>query len=394
MQNLNNNKWIEIDISAIKHNLQVIQNELAGKSRLIAVLKADAYGHGAADVARTLYQNGVEFFAVTYLEEALELRKAGINSSILLFSPIIGEDELKVAMENNITLTITSFYDANLVDKLSRQLKITVNAHFKIDTGLGRFGIPLAEILDIYKVFLDNPYVFIEGIYTHMAEASDKKYTLKQFTRFQKVLDLLEDNDIVIPIKHCANSTVFLKYPKMCLDAVRIGTLLSGQYPVGKMPHPFTLQEPFAFKTRIIAINEAAKGDFLGYFRTYRLKEDAKIAIIPVGFRDGLNIEVANPPTDFLDLLKILIRTFLRYFNWPRFTPQVEIKGEYYPLRGKIFMQMALVEIPLHIDVKVGDTVELAMRKTLIRGDIKRLYIKDGLPGKVREDDKTVYVTE
>ncbi len=227
-----------------------------------------------------------------------------------------------------------------------------------------------------------------------MAEANNERYTLKQFAKFQEIIADLEANDILIPLKHCANSMVFLKYPEMHLDAVRIGTLISGQFPLGKMQAPFILKDPFVFKARIIAIKEAEKGDFLGYFRTYRLKQKAKIAVIPVGFRDGLNLEVANPPTDLFDLLKILIRTFLRYFNFPRFTPHVKFKGEKYPIRGKVFMQMALVELPPHIDVKVGDTVEVPIRKTLIADNIKRFYIEDGLPGKVRANDKTVYVTD
>lgn len=394
MDSINDKKWVEIDVEAIKHNFQVITEELAEEVHLIAVLKNNAYGHGAIDIARILNQNGVDYFAVTYLDEALSLRRAGIKSSILLFSPIINESELKEAIENEITLVITSLYDANLIDKVSRQLRLLVNFHLKIDTGLGRFGIPEDDLLEVVNIFADNPYILIEGIFTHMADASNEKYTLKQFQKFLEVIAYLEDNNIFIPIKHCANSTVFLKYPEMHLDAVRIGTLLAGHYPVGKMPHPFTLFEPFTFKTRVIAVNNLKKGDYLGYFRTYRLKKEAKVAVIPVGFSDGLFLEVANPPLNFLDLLKILARISLRYFNFSRFTTKVKIKGKLYPIRGKVFMQMALVEIPSHIDIKVGDVVEVPLRKTLVANNIKYVYVKDGLPGKIREEDKTVYITE
>lgn len=394
MGNLSDNKWIEIDVSAIKNNLQQVRQYLDDRVRLIAVIKANAYGHGSTEVARILYQNGVDFFAVSYLEEALEIRNAGIRASIMLFSPLIDEKQVLVAIENNITLVITSLHDCNLVNKVSSQLKSRVTVHLKVDTGLGRFGINEDELLDVCRSLLDNSYVYIEGIFTHMAEANNEKYTLKQFKDFMGIISKLENNDIKIPVKHCANSTVFLKYQNMHLDAVRIGTLLSGQFPVGNMPKPFSLSDPFTFKTRVIAVRHLEKGSFLGYFRTYRLKREAKVAVIPIGFNDGLALEVANPPTNFVDLLKILLRTLLKYFNFPRFNMNVKIKGEYYPIRGKVFMQMSLIELPVYSDVNVGDIVEVPMRKTLVSKNIKRLYIKEGLPGKITQGSKTLYITE
>lgn len=394
MENIRDNKWIEIDASAIKENLQKIQEHLDEGVRLIAVIKANAYGHGGPEVARILYQNGVDYFAVSYLEEALEIRETGIKASIMLFSPLIDEKQVKAAVENNITLAITSRYDANLVDKVSSQLRNRVKVHLKVDTGLGRFGINEDELLDICNNLLANPYIYIEGIFTHMAEANNEKYTYKQFNHFLKIIEMLEANNIKIPVKHCANSTVFLKYKNMHLDAVRIGTLLSGQFPVGNIPKPFTLSDPFTFKTKVLEVRTLKKGSYLGYFRTYRLKRDAKVAVIPVGFNDGLALEVANPPAGFMDLLKILLRTLLRYFNFSRFNTYVKIRGKFYPIRGKVFMQMALVELPVNSDVKVGDVVEVPMRKTLVSKDIKRFYIKEGLPGKVSQGNKTVYLTE
>ncbi len=385
-------KWIEIDVLAIKRNLNAIQAHLDERVRLIAVIKANGYGQGAVEMARILYQNGVDFFAVTLLEEALEIRQAGIRASIMLLSPITTENQVKCAIENRITLIITSMYDAQLVDMVSRQLKVAVNIHLKVDTGLGRFGIDENELLEIGAFLKDNPYIYLEGIFTHMAEAGNEKYTRQQFAQFQDIISFLEANNIHIPVKHCANSTVFLKYPFMHLNAVRIGTLLSGQFPVGKIPHPFTLIDPFAYKTRVIAIRALPAASFLGYFRTYRLKQEAQVAVIPVGFNDGLMLEVANPPTNFLDLLKILARQFLKYFNFPRFNVMVKIKGHFYPIRGKVFMQMALIELPIHSDVGIGDIVEVPMRKTLINRNVNYVYVKDGIPGKVRQDDKTVYV--
>lgn len=392
MDNFLVDKWIEIDVLAIKRNLHTIQSYLDERVRLIAVLKANGYGQGAVEMARILYQNGVDFFAVTFLEEALIIRQAGIRASIMLFSPIIAENQVRCAIENRITLTITSIYDAELINAMSRKMKTAVNVHLKVDTGLGRFGIDEDEILEICQILKDNPNIYLEGIYTHMAEASDEKYTHRQFAKFQEIISSLEANNIHIPVKHCANSAVFLKYPSMHLNAVRIGTLLAGHFPVGKLPHPFALTDPFAFKTKVIAVRNLPSASFLGYFKTYRLKQDARVAVIPVGFNDGLMLEVANPPINFVDLLKILARLLLRFFNISRFNTMVKIKGQFYPIRGKVFMQMALIELPIHSDVVIGDIVEVPMRKTLVAGNVNYVYVKDGIPGKVRQDDKTMYV--
>ncbi|HZK43048.1 MAG TPA: alanine racemase [Syntrophomonadaceae bacterium] len=394
MENLKGNKWVEIDILAIKNNLLNIQAHLADRARLIGVVKANGYGHGAIEVARILQQNGVDFLAVSYLDEALKIRNSGIKSSIMLFSPLIDELEIKEAIENEITLAITSIYDSQLINKVSSKLRIPVNIHLKVDTGLGRFGIYDEDLIDICNDLLNNPFIYIEGIFTHVAEANNEKHTINQFKQFTEIINKLEHNNIHIPIKHFANSTVFLKYPEMHLDAVRIGTLLSGQFPVGDMPHPFELTDPFSFKTKIISLREMQKGQYLGYYRTYRLKANAKVAVIPVGFSDGLVLEVANPPTNFLDLIKILLRTILRYFNYSRFTMNVKIKNENYPIRGKVFMQMTLIELPIHSDVEVGDIVEVPMRKTLIDQDIVRLYVQGDLSGKVSRGNKTVYITK
>ena len=388
-------KWIEIDIDAIKHNLSQVRANLDDRVRLIAVLKAEAYGHGARDVARLLYQQGVEFFAVTFLYEALQLRKAGIRSSILLFSPLVDEEQLREAIDNHLTITIASLRDLSLLQGLSETAGSSINVHIKIETGLGRFGLNEQEALEVCRELNQMKGIYLEGIYTHMADAAgDSGYTSQQFERFVKIIEALAAEGYHIPVHHCANSAVFLKYPNMHLDAVRIGTLLSGQHPVGSFPNKLSLKDPYKFKSRIISLRSMAKGSWLGYYRTYRLKKNAQIGVIPVGFNDGLALEVANPPAGFIDLLKGLARQVLVYFDRPRFRLNVTIRGRDYPLRGKVFMQMALVEIPPDVVVNVGDEVELPVRKTLAAKNITRLYIKEGTAGKTASPESTTYVIE
>lgn len=183
-------KWIEIDINAVKYNLKVVRSLLNQQTRLIAVVKANGYGHGTCMVAGILADCGVDFFAVTFLEEALELRKAGIKGNILVFSPLIDEEKIITAVKEKLTLTITSPYDGELIDNVTRANKLPVTVHIKIDTGLGRFGLNLEEALQICHSLKQNPSIYMEGIYTHMSEGAAKRpeYTRNQFYLFMQDL--------------------------------------------------------------------------------------------------------------------------------------------------------------------------------------------------------------
>jgi alanine racemase len=387
------NKWIEVETEAIKANLASVQSLLDERVRLIAVVKADAYGHGAVEAARILFQNGVDFFAVSYLEEARDLRQGGIRSSLLLFTPLIDEEQAAQALTEHITLSITSRQDAELILKVSERIPGPITVHLKIDTGLGRFGLDRDAAVEICETFRSHPHIYIEGIYTHMAAAAAHPgYTRQQFRRFIKITEELTAAGYRIPVRHCANSTVCIKYPEMRLEAVRIGTLLSGQFPAGVESSQVKLQDPYQFKARIISLRTLPKGSYLGYYRTYRLKKEAQVAVVPVGFNDGLALEVANPPAGFVDLLKILVKTVLAYLGFSRFQLQVIIKGRSYPVRGKVFMQMALVELPREADIKVGDVVALPVRKTLAARNLTRVYVKEGRPCKIEEEGRITYL--
>ena len=385
MEALGLEKWIEIDVDAVINNLYQVQDRLGERQvKLIAVIKADAYGHGAVPVARCLSREGVEFFAVSFLEEALELRRAGIQADILLLTPLISPHQFSAAIANHITVTVTSFLEYEMIDRITAETGHSLTMHLKTDTGLGRFGLNLDEILEICRLASRNAFIYIEGIYTHMAEAAfNPAYTHKQFRQFEEITAAISSRGFDIPCKHCANSAVVLNYPKMYLNAVRVGTLLSGQHPAGKFQTRLKLKDPFIFKTRIISLRNMEEGDYLGYNRTHRLKKPARIAVIPVGFEDGLALDVVNKPAGPVDMLKHVTKTVLRYFNADRFTITVKIRGREYPVRGKVFMQMALVELPPHLDIAVGEEVEVPVRKVLVPRNISRVYTQKQklLPG-------------
>lgn len=372
-------KWVEIDDQAIINNLLGVRSLLSAPTRLIAVIKANAYGHGMVETARLLAENGVEHFAVTFLHEALQLREGGIDASILLLSPLVDQPGIITAIEENITIMVASLFDARLVDQVSQDLQKPLSIHLKIETGLNRFGLNQAEALQVCGSLSSNPFIYIEGIYTHMADAGagEPAYTLKQFQIFMRVVQSLEEEGHIIPIRHCANSAVTLRFPHMHLDAVRIGTLLSGQYPAGNLPNPITLSDPFQFKTRIIALKERPAGSCLGYSRTFRLGKAAHIAVVPVGFIDGVAAEVANPSAGLIDAIKKAVKIFLALLHITRFTTQVYLQGRPCPVVGKVFMQLTLVQIPNHLTVAVGEEVIIPVRKTLVSPSIARLHRRD-----------------
>ena len=222
------NKWIEISVRAIENNLREIQAHLDAGTRLIAVIKANAYGHGAVATARILSGLGVDYFAVSFLEEALQLRDAGIQASLLVFSPMTGAAEMREAIRHRLTLTIASDHDQRLAEAICSETGQTVRVHMKVDTGLGRFGLNEEQALAVWEKIKVGRCIEIEGIYTHTADPSSPRLAEKQFQRFMQMIDRLEQTGAKFPIKHIANSTIFLRSPYMHLDAVRIGTLLSG----------------------------------------------------------------------------------------------------------------------------------------------------------------------
>ncbi|HRY13001.1 MAG TPA: alanine racemase [Syntrophomonadaceae bacterium] len=369
------NKWIEISVAAIENNLREVQSRLNAGTKLIAVIKANAYGHGAVETARILYGLGVDYFAVSFLEEALQLREAGIQASLLVFSPVIDETGMRKAVANGLTLTIASESDQRLAEAICLETGQAMKIHMKVDTGLGRFGLNEEQAFAVWEKIKDCRCIELEGIYTHTADPSSSRLAEKQFQRFMQLITRLEQVGASFPIKHIANSTIFLRSPYMHLDAVRIGTLLSGQHPVGNFSERLQLQDPYTFKSRVISIRELPKGTRLGYYGTYRLKKDAQIAVVPVGFHDGLALEVANKPVDMWDMLKKLVKIVLGYIGWPGQEINVTISGVNCAIRGKVFMQMALVEIPLGMKVAIGDEVVVPVRKTLASNDISRVYL-------------------
>jgi alanine racemase len=378
-------KWVEIDAEKVLRNAAAVLETVPPEVSVLAVLKNNAYGQGAVGMGQLLSRLGITYFGVSYLDEALELRQAGIDADILIFSPLLDEEEISAAHQHNLTVTVSSGYDLERIQEASGRLNFRLRVHVKMDTGLSRFGFSLEQLLPACQVLQKNDRILLEGLYTHMADPGNRAFTERQFSLFQQGSVLCGQEGIRFHLYHCAGSEVFLRYPEMHLDMVRLGTLFTGQYPAGirRSDQTLRLQDPFAFKTKVVAVHRRAAGAGLGYKRAYRLGRPADIAVIPAGYADGVTLDVGNPPSNLWDLGKKLLKQALAFFRVRRFTQHVKVNHRLIPVRGKVFMQMTLLELPAGFHVQPGDEAEVPVRKTLIGREVTRFTIREGQAAKL-----------
>ncbi len=319
--------WREISLSTLEHNYRALRAMLPEGCRFLGVVKANAYGHGAVSVARKLETLGCEYLAVACTNEAAELRQAGIETSIL----ILGSTPADCAQELlklNLTQTVFDLTTAQALSKAAVSAGQKLKIHLKLDTGMSRLGllcdeehIPAAveEVARICAL----PGLEPEGIFTHFSDADgNEAYTMRQFTRFMDALTLLEGRGITFAIRHCANSAAVLSYPCTHLDMVRPGLALYGNYPDPACEglDGVGLRPVMELKSRISAIRDLPAGTAVSYGRTYALKRDSRLAVIPVGYADGLFRGCSNH-------ISVLIH------------------GKRAPLVGRVCMDMCMVDV-------------------------------------------------
>ena len=326
----------EIYLDNIVHNLSEVKRWVGKKVKIMGVVKANAYGHGACQVAKVLIENGVSYLGVATIEEALELRECGINIPILVFgyTPLPQAKELIV---HNITQTV---FDINYVKDLERiALNVGKKAkvHVKVDTGMGRIGYTDLNVAEkeIEKM-MEMEGVEVEGIFSHFAtsDEKDKTYAEQQFDMFKKLLESLKQKEINIPLKHIANSGAIIDLKYTYLDMVRPGIVLYGSYPSEEVERPLDLKQTMGFKTKIVHIKEVPEGTSISYGRTFITKRKSKIATLPVGYADGFNRLLSN-------------------------NHHVLVKGKYAPVIGRICMDQTMLDVTDIEGVEVGDDVTI-----------------------------------
>ncbi|NLT21115.1 MAG: alanine racemase [Syntrophomonadaceae bacterium] len=328
--------WAEINLAAVKHNLDQIRR-VVGPARIMAVVKANAYGHGILEISRLCQQEKVDFFGVATIEEALLLRESGITVPILVLGSV-PVNSLRLLVTNDIRATVFNESLAIELSRVAQELSRPAYVHIKVDTGMGRLGIiPGDKALQTVKAIYDLPGIVTEGIFTHFAAAdmAEVDYTLQQLERFKAFLDKLEQSSVKIPIRHCANSAAIMQFPPSYMDMVRAGILLYGLYPSEEVRKEVISVIPaMTLKSRVSYIKTVPAGDTLSYGRTYCCSQNTRVATVPIGYADGYSRSLSN---------KV----------------QAVIKGKLVRQIGTICMDQCLFDVTQVDDVQEGDEVIL-----------------------------------
>lgn len=287
--------YIEVDLDAIAHNVRALKAHIGPRVTLIAVVKANAYGHGAVEVARTALQHGAGWLAVARTEEGIALRQAGINAPILVMNYTLPET-IEAALEHGLTLTVTEPESAQRISATARRLGRSIGVHIKVDTGMGRFGLLPDEVLPFVQHMTALPGVHVEGLYTHFAVAdlADKAYTRQQFRLFQDVRARLEATGHRPLMCHVANSAATLDLPEMHLDAVRVGIALYGLRPSSEVAPAVPLRPALALKSHVARVRTLPAGSSISYGRTFITPREMPVALVPVGYGDGYHRLLSN----------------------------------------------------------------------------------------------------
>ncbi len=323
----------EINLGNLIYNYHNIKAH-TGTNNIISVVKADAYGHGSIQITQKLIKEGCTFFAVARLREALELRDAGISEKILIFGRL-WSDEIRKAIEQDISITLTTLEDIKIIEEHSINLNKTAKIHINIDTGMGRVGILPSNIMMIIHKISNTKQIEIEGIYTHFAtsDTSDKKYATKQINQFLEIYEQIKNIGIKIPYIHSANSGAILDLPytlKYPFNTVRPGIILYGHYPSTETSESIHLKQVMTLKTNVIELRNFKKNKNISYGLHYTTMSDETIAVLPIGYADGINRQFTNKG-------KVLINDTL------------------YPIVGTVTMDQIMVKVDSN--VKIGDEV-------------------------------------
>ena len=303
---------VELSLDALRHNLQAFRNAIPQGCRLMASVKANAYGHGAVEVAREAERFGVDYLGVAFLDEALQLRKAGIQTPILVLG-FVAADALSVAREHNITISLFRDDIIEAAAKLpadvnERRLKV----HIKIDSGMGRLGVigKDAAVSFIEKA-LQVPQLEVEGMFTHYARAdeADKNYTMLQYDRFREVAEYVEQKGLPIPIIHAANSAAGIDTPHFAGGMLRLGISMYGLFPSEEVNQQRIELEPvMTLKTEVVMVKTAPAGWGISYGTRYVTKGEERIGTLPIGYADGFSRMLTGKAHGLVRGVKVPVR--------------------------------------------------------------------------------------
>lgn len=324
---------VSIDLHAIEENYRAVKSLLSHEVKILCVVKADAYGHGAVQVTRRLEFIGAGYFGVATLNEALELRKNGIKSPLLVMSGILPWDSTRPFIQHNLAPVVYGMETLKRLCDESRDFETPVNVHLKFDTGMGRLGFNQGDVFYVIDNIKGAKNINVEGIMSHFSSSEIRDdYGLGQLESFKEILNTMRSGDINPQYIHMANTGAILNYPEAHFNMVRLGIGLYGSYPDMSLTGKIRLRQVMRLSSRIALIRTFQKGSSLSYGRTYKTEDTTKIAYIPLGYSDGYPRALSN-------------RGF------------VLIKDIRCCIVGRVCMDWILVDITGHDDFKVGDEV-------------------------------------
>lgn len=335
--------WVEVSLTALQHNFRTVLSYVQPEATVCAVLKSDAYGHGACPCALALQKEGAKWFAVTSAEEGLALRKAGITGRVVLLGGLSRGEEEDV-VKPILTPAVWDWNHLELLENAAEKLKVRgrVPIHLKVNTGMNRLGVDLADLPQILETIQSAPHLKLEGIFSHFgaAEVADFPECNLQLERFQQAIEAAEKAQLNPPIRHIANSAAIVAYPKSWFNLVRPGLSLYGYYL------PFTsvitghsdsslelpVKPALSWKTRVIQVRQVDAGQPVGHSSGYITEFPTKVAVLPVGYGDGLNRQLSS-------------------------RGRVIIRDDYAAIIGNISMNLTTVDVTGVPGVEVGDEV-------------------------------------
>lgn len=372
-------KTLVVEKSKIKNNIKIIRGMIQNqdksdngeKVKIIAVIKGNGYGLGLIEYAKFLKDNGINIFAVATVEEAIKLRENGIKEDILMMSSTAVEKDIEKLIKNDIILTLGSKESSEAVEKIAQKLNKTARVHLKIDTGFGRYGFIYNKREEMIETIKRLKNIKIEGTFSHFSIAfyGKGKETKEQFNRFIQCVEVLKMNDIETGMLHICNSSAFLRFKEMHLNAVRIGSAFLGRLSI---PNIWGFQRVGYLKSNVAEIKTIPKGYNIGYSNSYTTKKETKIAIIPCGYADGYNVKVDKDMFRPIDKLRYIIRDIKNAFKKQEL--YVKINGERYKVLGRLGMFHTTVDIT-NKNVKINDEVIFEVSPMLVDYNIKRDYI-------------------
>jgi alanine racemase len=328
-----------INHEALRWNLRQIREKIGSQVKILCMVKANGYGHGAVEISQSLASVGANAFGVATLEEAVQLRQAGIQAPVLVLAGVF-PDQLDTFLEYKLTPVIHDVISLRGLDKQSSNRQVQLRVHLKVDTGMGRLGFLAAEADQWIGDIKRSKSLQIEGVFSHFshAESVQGDYTRKQLQIFKQVVEQLRSASVLPALVHLANSAATITLPEAHFDMVRPGLILYGVYPSAEMREQITLKPVLSWQTKILQLKKVPSGASISYGQTFITERESLIATLPLGYADGYPRLLSN-------------------------RGEALVRGERAPIAGRVCMDLTMVDVTDIRNVRQGDEVVLLGRQ-------------------------------